>query len=699
MEELQDAIEDAQYVSAISSAEDGPRPVLPWEVPEEEELKAWREEIVRRHKEEEKSAEAGGEGGNGAPPSPAPFGFEWTLAHALGLFLFSAYVKEISGEYLEMNFVEEVLRWKSTRGRYRAEKTSFILENYLTPTAAAAGAGSGARTEEGEETTAGEAGTAKSNGNSAAPAAEAAKAATPKRSEIVEYDLLREPSDFAPDEVKEIRSSADPTRTCVGVGGSVLDDLLARADKLRNAPGYDYLSAGADPEKGRGNERDSSRNLKRSLRNLSMVSNGLPENLFDEAELLVSEKLREKHWSGFQKSEQHTKLLNFLWFRDRKVVEEDFFVMRVLGRGGFGLVTACKKGTSGKLYAMKVMNKKRIKLNKAEQLTLNEQKCLAEVSSPFVVNLKYSFQSPTDVFLILDLMTGGDLGYHLSQKGCFPRKECLYYGARIMLGLQALHDKGYVYRDLKPENCLLGEDGRVKLTDLGLATKITPTLHGAAGTRGYWAPEMLRRDSKGKRRPYGNTVDWFSFGCCLAEFISGTNPFRSEEALNFGMEKAGKRVKGTKVSKEKAIDCATLEMQPEFDSKFFNENAADICRRLLDKNEQTRLGVNGCNEIMSHPWFRDINWEEIIADRKRPPFVPPKDVNAASQSDIGTFAEDKTFQDTVLTEKDQAVYAKWQFTNEEAFAAEVIEFLIYERETGQPLLPLQQSGGCCCAIS
>ena len=101
-------------------------------------------------------------------------------------------------------------------------------------------------------------------------------------------------------------------------------------------------------------------------------------------------------------------------------------------------------------------------------------------------------------------------------------------------------------------------------------------------------------------------------------------------------------------------------MQPEFDSKFFNENAADICRRLLDKDEKTRLGANGCNEIMSHPWFRDMNWEEIIADRKRPPFVPPKDVNAASQSDIGTFAEDKKFQDTVLDEKDQAVYAKWQ---------------------------------------
>ena len=340
---------------------------------------------------------------------------------------------------------------------------------------------------------------------------------------------------------------------------------------------------------------------------------------------------------------------------------------------------------------MKVMNKKRIKIKKAEQLTLNEQKCLADVNSPFVVNLKYSFQSDTDVFLILDLMTGGDLSYHLSQKGRFPKRECLYYGARVMLGLQALHDKGYVYRDLKPENCLLGEDGRVKLTDLGLATKVTPKLHGAAGTRGYWAPEMLRRDDKGKRMNYDHMVDWFSFGCCLAEFISGTNPFRSEVALNFGLEKGKK-------TKEKAIDFATLEMHPEFDSEKFNEDAADICRRLLDKNETTRLGVNGCKEIMSHPWFRDINWEEIITDKMRPPYLPPKDVNAASQSEIGTFAEDKKFHETVMSDKDQAVYDKWNFTNSKAFAAEVIEFLIYERETGEPLLPIQPNGTCCCTI-
>jgi serine/threonine protein kinase len=204
---------------------------------------------------------------------------------------------------------------------------------------------------------------------------------------------------------------------------------------------------------------------------------------------------------------------------------------------------ACKKGTTGTLYAMKVMNKVRIKAKKSTQLALNERACLAAVNSPFVVNLKYAFQTKDDLYLILDLMTGGDLSFHLSQKGRFPKEECLYYAARVMLGLQALHDKNYVYRDLKPENLLLAEDGRVRITDLGLATLVTPRLCGAAGTRGYWAPEMLRRNEKGKRMTYDQRVDWFSFGCVVAEMICGCNPFRSEGALKFGLSKASSKVR------------------------------------------------------------------------------------------------------------------------------------------------------------
>lgn len=571
MEELQDAIEDAQYVTAITSVEDGPRPVVPWEIPDAVQLAEWRERVLVLNAKKKDSSSL-----------PTPFEFEWTLSHALGFFLFSAYLKESVGEYVQINFMEEVLRWKATRGRFRAEKTSFIVANYFsgsaTPDSKLGPRDSASPSIKGDENI--QPNNEMLSRNKIAPMVE------PPKTQIVEYDLAREPTGLSPEEIKEIRArSSGPTETCIGVGGKVLELILNKVDKLRKSPGYASLlkvydksdnsnGIGENNLNGTGENggKVSDRPLPKgrsTMRSLSLVSHELPENLFDEAEIIVAENIRENHWASFQRSEYHTKLLNYLWYQDRTVVEEDFFVIRVLGRGGFGLVngeifrifnfafymlmcvtkecplcyppsSACKKGTSGKLYAMKVMNKKRIKLKKAEQLTLNERQCLADINSPFVVNLKYSFQSKSDVFLILDLMTGGDLSYHLSQRGRFPKAQCLYYGARIMLGLQALHDQGYVYRDLKPENCLLGEDGRVKLTDLGLATKVTPTLHGAAGTRGYWAPEMLRRGEQGVRMNYGVVVDWFSFGCCLAEFISGTNPFRSQTALNFGLEKGSK---------------------------------------------------------------------------------------------------------------------------------------------------------------
>jgi beta-adrenergic-receptor kinase len=474
------------------------------------------------------------------------------------------------------------------------------------------------------------------------------------------------------------------------------------------------------------NNRSATRETLRKSASSKMIVHRIVSfkpDFFDKAEYATIESLRRQYWSTFMASPYWIKLKHFLWYQDRRVIPEDFFVLRVLGRGGFGLVTgmnkkaalfcsffrfffalklircyfcglllACKKGTSGKLYAMKVMNKRRIKMKRSEALALNERNALAAVESKFVINLKYSFHSNDDVYFLLDLMTGGDLGYHLHQRGRFPKRECLYYAARIMHGLQALHDQGYVFRDLKPENCLLAEDGRVKITDLGLATKISPNLNGAAGTRGYWAPEMLRRDSNGKRMPYDHGVDWFSFGCCVAEFISGSNPFRSEAAIKFGKEKG-------KPTKEKMIDFATLEMNPEFPPERFESDAADLCRRLLDKNPSTRLGHNGCGEIMEHPWFKSLNWESIISDRKKPPFVPSRDVNAASQSQIGNFAEDNVYQETLLTVVDEEIYKDWDWTNPRAFAAEVIEFWIYERVTGEPLVPVTQNTGCCCTIT
>lgn len=139
-------------------------------------------------------------------------------------------------------------------------------------------------------------------------------------------------------------------------------------------------------------------------------------------------------------------------------------------------------------------------------------------------------------------------------------------------------------------------------------------------------------------------------------------------------------------------------MEPSLDSPNFDPDSRDLCRKLLEKNEKNRMGANGCEEIMAHPWFKDTNWEDIISDKILPPFVPHKDVNALSQRDIGQFVEGKKYQETCWNEDDELHYKNWNWTNPVAYATEVMEFLIYERNSGVPLLPLEQSD-CCCVVS
>ena len=150
-----------------------------------------------------------------------------------------------------------------------------------------------------------------------------------------------------------------------------------------------------------------------------------------------------------------------------------------------------------------------------------------------------------------------------------------------------------------------------------------------------------------------------------------------------------------KFTKSKALDCALLEMEPVLHPSKFDDDLADLCRRLLDKDPTTRLGNNGAIDIMSHRWFNDIDWDLIISDKYPPPFVPAKDVNAYAQSDIGKFSEDKS---TSMTEEDESMYKDWYFVNSDAYSDEVIEFLITESKLGRPLLPPDHSSCNCCTV-
>jgi beta-adrenergic-receptor kinase len=396
-----------------------------------------------------------------------------------------------------------------------------------------------------------------------------------------------------------------------------------------------------------------------------------PLNLFDKLDLIIFCYLKETHWESFKNSGNYIKYFNFLTLSEKPVSENDFSLFRVLGRGGFGVVNGCKKCQTGQLYAMKVLDRKRIKMKKSETLCMTERNILIMIDSPFVVCMKYAYATASELFLILDLMVGGDLGYHLYRKGMFNQRETKYYICRTLLGLKALHDLNIVFRDLKPDNILMDGHGRTKLSDLGLAVRVPRNgLTGACGTRGYWAPEMLRRDPSGYRIRYNLSVDWFSFGCLLYEFMTGICPFRTEVARNWGG--FGKK------EKEKAIDLAVQEMDPFFDTEIFDPTTQDLISKLLMKDGRARLGANGSGEVMAHAYFDDINWEEYIHDLVPAPCLPRKDLNVASQSEIGYFGDDANAKKLELNEGDMELFAKWDYIRPAAFLEEVVQFMQYE---------------------
>jgi beta-adrenergic-receptor kinase len=413
----------------------------------------------------------------------------------------------------------------------------------------------------------------------------------------------------------------------------------------------------------------------------------IKNDFFDELEQLVFSTIRVRHFKHFSTdSRQFNQYLQYLYVGEQPIAEDDFPLFRVLGRGGFGLVSGCKRAYSGKLYAVKVMSKSRVKIKKAEKLCLNERLILATVDSQYIVCLKYAFTTTTDLFLVLDLMMGGDLSYHLRKRTVFSLPESKYYASRILLGIGALHDLGIVYRDLKPENVLMDEHGRTKVSDLGLAKKLTRGLAmGTCGTRGYWAPEMIRRDADGKKHPYGLSVDCFSFGCCIYEFMIGISPFRTDRARHWGEYGGRSRqynvnndpvaTNASLTARDRSIDLAIIEMEPDYMG--LDETTKDLLKRLLRKDGFSRLGAKGgYKEIMRHPWFYDIDFDNL--NQSQPPIVPGRDINMFSQAEIGTFNDDKEARKIKLTDLDHKQYEYWSYTSSRAFQEETVEFMLKE---------------------
>jgi len=282
------------------------------------------------------------------------------------------------------------------------------------------------------------------------------------------------------------------------------------------------------------------------------------------------------------------------------ISEKDFTLLKVVGKGSFGKVMMVKKNDDQKIYAMKVLKKKALVKRKQVVHTKTERRILCNINHPFIVSLRYSFQTPAKLYLVLDFFNGGELFFHLKREGRFSEKRAKFYGTEIMLALEHLHTHNIVYRDLKPENLLLDHDGHIKVTDFGLSkdslegNRLT---HTFCGTPEYLAPEVLAQQGHGK------AVDWWSFGTLLYEMMTGLPPFYNMN-LNIMYEK---------------ILHAPVPLP-----KFLSKEARSLFLNLLERDPSCRLGSgeNDAEEIKQHPFFRKVDFEAMFRKEIKPPFKP-----------------------------------------------------------------------------
>lgn len=288
-----------------------------------------------------------------------------------------------------------------------------------------------------------------------------------------------------------------------------------------------------------------------------------------------------------------------------KVGVEDFDLLNLVGKGSFGKVMQVRKKDNGKIYAMKVLDKKHILEHNEVEHTLAEKNILQQLHHPFLVNLHFSFQTEDKLYFILDYINGGELFFHLQREKRFSEERVIFYGAEILLALEHLHTNGIIYRDLKPENLLITNEGHIVLTDFGLCKegiKSDEDRTGTfCGTPEYLAPEVL------KGKGYGKAVDWWSFGSLLYEMLTGLPPFYSQDVQEMYR----------KIMTEK------LKFPPTM-----NENARGLLEGLLQRDIGERL--TDASKIKQHPFFTGINWEKLYKKEIKPSFIP----NVKGEADV-----------------------------------------------------------------
>ncbi|KAK6473836.1 protein kinase C delta type isoform X3 [Huso huso] len=326
----------------------------------------------------------------------------------------------------------------------------------------------------------------------------------------------------------------------------------------------------------------------------------------------------------------------------RKLNIDNFVMHKVLGKGSFGKVLLAELKGRGEFFAIKALKKDVVLLDDDVECTMVEKRVLALAwDNPFLTHLYSTFQTREHLFFVMEYLNGGDLMFHIQEKGRFDLYRATFYGSEIVCGLQFLHAKGIIYRDLKLDNVMLDKDGHVKIADFGMCKENVFRENMAStfcGTPDYIAPEILLGQK------YSFSVDWWSFGVLLYEMLIGQSPFHGDD-------------------EDELFE--SIRMDTPHYPRWITKETKDILEKLFEREPTKRLGIVG--NIKLHPFFKTINWTALEKREVEPPFKP----KVKSPSDCSNF--DKEFlsekprlshtDKNLIDSMDQTAFSGFSFIN------------------------------------
>ncbi|KAL7938479.1 serine/threonine protein kinase [Trichoderma chlorosporum] len=278
-----------------------------------------------------------------------------------------------------------------------------------------------------------------------------------------------------------------------------------------------------------------------------------------------------------------------------------FRLLRVVGRGAFGKVRIVERKDTNLAFALKYIRKDEVVKSESVRNIIRERRMLEHVNHPFICNLRYSFQDIEYMYLVVDLMSGGDLRFHISRK-TFTEEAVRFWIAELGCALRYVHGQNIIHRDVKPDNVLLDAEGHVHLTDFNVASDIVPgrIMTSKSGTLAYLAPEVY--SGKG----YDIRADWWSLGVLFYECIYNKRPFEGNSESSLSQQVQFSQPKYPVTQPPVSLTCLYA------------------IRAALEPNPNARLGSTW-ESFIYNDFFKTINFDLLEQKRIEPIFVPSSD--------------------------------------------------------------------------